>query len=348
MTNRPLPQQEPAATRTAAARDRPIPQWEPVDNGWSWRRLVGEASRQRWREPQLRQWYRPLAQVSALAAAAVAVVATAPVPLRVLALAALVLIPGTAAVHLLFSSPGGSPRAERRPRAPLADPAIRLPLTVVFGVVELLAVVLVVNVAGLTIDGRSVALGTALLGAVLVVTVAAVADRTTDMTSGVSLFRARLPALGQKTAAAMAAVIVLGGGLAGAIALQPKNTETYTTLTFLDPSWLSAAEQSATAGAPVRINWELRAFGYRPDARTIGVTVRIDGVDNPDLALDIRLLTDAAGTGQSTDFYGAVTFPAPVAPGRHLVQLLVQPYPRESFAARDPVMLTGFLRVRSR
>lgn len=295
--------------------------------------------------------------VAVLAAATATAFTPLPLALNVAALAALVIIPGAAAVDVLLSEgcgvlhPGRG-RSPRSLRPLLEDRAIRLPLAVVLGAVGMLAVALALNAAGMPIRSTSVAAGTAALGALLIVArlVITVGTRHNspspviagdDVRTGTGPIRPTLRAI----AAVGASAAVIVGAVAGAVALQPKVPEAYTTLTFLDANWLSAPEQPVQAGLPVRINWEMRSFGYLPDAQLTAAEVQVDGSAVEDTAVDIGAPTLATAPGQPTVLDGSVTFPAPAEPGRHLVQVSVYPYAHQGLSEREPVMLTGFLEV---
>lgn len=244
------------------------------------------------------------------------------------ALAVLTLVPGYALIRLVLG--------ETSPRPLLADAAIRLPLTVVFGVVTLLAVTFILDIAGVPIRTTTVAVGVALSGAALVLGAA----------------MRRLPRYGPSPRAltrpflgAVAAASVLAAAVAAAIWLQPKNNESFTTITFADESWLTQPNQPVAAAAPVRINWIMRSFGYLPDPEATGVEVMIDGSPLTSIGLDFDEPTVPAGPDQPAQMGGAVTFAAPATPGEHLVSVTVYPRAVNALEERQPVMLTGRLKV---
>lgn len=268
-----------------------------------------------------------LAQLALLGIAAAATLQPAPIAVHLVCLAALTLIPGSALTHLLLGESGTRPL--------LADPAIRLPLTAVFGAVTLLAVMLTLHAAGAPIRTTSVAVGAAALGVVLVL------GRTAR----------RLPAYGPGPIALLrpmigllVAAVVLTAAIAGAIALQVHPKETYTTLTFAEQSWLADQSQPEVAGAPVRINWKLRAFGYIPDPQATSVELRLDGSPMTDIAVDIGVPT-IPGPDQISELDGAVSFLAPAKLGTHRVSVSVYPRAVDGIGDRQPVMLTAWLEV---
>jgi hypothetical protein len=307
------------------------------------------------------RWCRPVGvavvSLAVLAAAAATAFHQISPVLHVVALAALVIIPGAAAVDLLLSEPGCplDPERERPPsslRPLLEDRAIRLPLAVTLGAVGLLAVALALDAAGVPIRSTSVVAGTAALGALLILVRLAITIGTQrnsassvigDACIGAGASRIR-PTL-RIAAAVGAAAAMIVGAVAGAVALQARVPETYTTLTFLDASWLAAQVQPVQAGRPVRINWEMRSFGYLPEAQLTAVEVRMDGSAVEGTALDIGVPTLPTAPDQPTVLDGSVTFPAPTEPGRHLVQVSVYPYAHDGLSEREPVTLTGFLEV---
>lgn len=272
-----------------------------------------------------------LARLVLLALAAAVTLAPAQPAVHLGCLAVLTLIPGSALAHLLLGESGT--------KALLADPATRLPLTVVFGAVTLAAAVFALNTAGVPITTTSVATAAALLGAVLVVGQAV----------------RRLPAYGPGATALLRpamgvilATIVLAGAIGGAIALQIHDKETYTTLTFADQSWLAEPSQPETAGAPVRINWNLRAFGYVPDSQATSLELELDGSPVTDIAVDIGVPSVPSGADQPSELSGSVRFLAPSIPGTHRVSVSVYPRAVGAVGEREPVMLTGWLEVRER
>lgn len=307
------------------------------------------------------RWRRPVGSaVVSLAILAAAVAATVnPVSrmFHVAALAALVIVPGVATVDVLLSERGCLHRSKRDRfrhslRPLLEDRAIRLPLAVVLGAVGLLTVSLALNAAGIPISSTSVAIGAAALGTLLVVVrlairvAAPVNSRSSATADGEHRrdHRGFRPTL-RRTALVGAAATMIVGAVTGAVALQVKPPEAYTTLTFLDAGWLTAPEQPVQAGLPVRINWEMRSFGYVPETQLTAVEVRVDGSAIEGTALDIGTPALATAAGQPTVLDGAVTFPAPTEPGRHLVQVSVYPYAHDGLSEREPVMLTGFIEV---
>lgn len=268
------------------------------------------------------------AQLSALTLAAGAATLHTPLSVRLVCLAILALIPGSALTRLLLG--------ESRHRPLLADPAIRLPLTVIFGGITLLAVVFALNTAGVPLRTAPVAVGTALLGAVLVLCQAV--RRLPRFGPGVAALRT--PVL-----ACTAAATVIAAAVAGAIAMQPTPADNYTTLTFADPSWLSDQTQAVVAETPVRINWILRSFGYVPDPETTAIEVRVDGRQSTSIAIDMGVPSAPTGPDQAVELGGAVTLPAPATPGRYRVSLAVYPHALTALGERAPVTLTAWLEV---
>jgi len=263
----------------------------------------------------------------ALAVAAVTLFSS-PWPVQLISLAVLALIPGSALTHLLL--------AETRPRPLLADPAIRLPLAVVFGAVTLLALTFGLNIAGVPIKTTSVAVGAAVLACALVLGQAV--RRSPRYGPG-------LASLGRPTAAAVTAAAAIATAVACAIALQPKTTETYSTLTFVDHSWLVDPSQPAVADSAVRVNWMLRTFGYTPNPSATSAELSLDGNPTAKIAVDIGTPALPTGPGQPTELGGAVTFAAPSSPGIYRLSISVHPSPVGGLGGREPVTLTGWLNV---
>ncbi|GAA2554929.1 hypothetical protein [Mycolicibacterium diernhoferi] len=243
-------------------------------------------------------------------------------------LAILVLITGSALTQLLLG--------ESRRRPMLADPLVRLPLTVVFGTVSLLAVVLALHFGGVRIGTTGVTAGTAAMGAALVI--------------GQGM--RRLPRFGPRPAelirpalASSAAAAVLAVAVVAAIALQPKAAESYTTLTFADQSWLSEASQRAVAAEPVTVGWILRSFGYLPDPALTAVEVALDGGPLTAVAVVLGDFSAAAQPGDPIEISGSVTFAAPDSAGLHRVSISVYPHSKGALHERLPVTLTGWIEV---
>ncbi|MGJ6126758.1 hypothetical protein QN239_29685 [Mycolicibacterium sp. Y3] len=283
-----------------------------------------------------------IGQVLALVLAAAPSLISLPVTLRAAASAVLVVLTGSALVRVLLAEPRAVRSRASRDLPLSGDPAIRWPLTGVLGAAGLLATVLVLAAVGLPLNERSIGAGVCALGALAVGAAWLLRrDRCGNQAheGGGQLPMRRLVRTGTSV---LAAVAVIGGGFAGALAIQPKESATYTSLTFADISWLTAQDQPVNAGGLVRIPWEMNAFGYQPDVAMTAVTIRIDGAETSGIALDIATPVSSA---DSVDVLGAVTFRAPIEPGRHLVDVIVHPYTRDSLQEREQVMISGFLKV---
>ncbi len=269
------------------------------------------------------------AKLMVLGVAALVVTTTAcPLVVGLACLAVLVLITGSALAQLILG--------ESRNRTLLTDPAVRLPLTVVFGTVSLLIVVFALHFSGAHIGTGTVTLGIAGTGGAAVI--------------GQSL--RWLPRLGPSPAelvrplsGATAAAVVIAAAVVAAVALQPKAAESFTTLTFADQAWLSEPAQPAVTAEPVRMNWILRSFGYLPDPGLFSVQVVLDDVPLSVVAVDLGDVVVAAQPSDFSEMKGSVSFLAPNAAGLHRVSISVYPYGRATVAERAPVTLTGWIEV---
>ena len=264
--------------------------------------------------------------VIASVAAFGAVAFQAPVGVRVIASAVLLIVPGIGLARLLL------PRTETRG----SDGALVIPLSIVLGMLVWLGAAMGLHAFGVKLGTTAIALTLACVGLVL----ASLAIRP-GVRRPLTLRGA--PAVGRyRTAAAVVTTAaLLTGATAAAIALIPTPTAPYTTVAFVDDTPFGDRAPVAAAGSTVRLEWVVRGFGRTLSPAQTSVRLAVDGVPLSDVAVDMSPDT----TDASASISGAVTFSAPVVPGRHTVDLLVQPIARDGSDVPGPGYVSTPLEV---
>ncbi|TQR86300.1 hypothetical protein D8S82_12000 [Mycobacterium hodleri] len=262
----------------------------------------------------------------ATVAAFAAVALQAPVGVRIVASAVLVIAPGIGLARLLL------PRREIRG----SDGALVIPLSIVLGMLVWLGAAMGLHAFGVKLGPTAIALTLTGVGLIL----AGLAIR-----SGVRRPEAvrEAPAVGRyRTAAAVVTTAaLLTGATAAAIALIPTPTAPYTTVAFTDDTPFGDRVPVAAAGSTVRLEWVVRGFGQHLSPALTSVRLAVDGVPISDVAVDMSPDT----TDASASISGAVTFPAPVVPGRHIVDLFVQPTAQDGSDVPGPGYVSTPLEV---
>lgn len=261
----------------------------------------------------------------------------APWPLRIVAAAVLVILPGAALTTLLFG--------ERE------DPAIRLPLTVVFGLMLWLVVALILNLIGTSINAPSLAIGVGVVG------LPATIERQRRRLRGGHAFTADVGAAATVPGApahrikAVGAVICSVAAIAVALivaeAIQPHHADRYTSLGFIDtPQFVDGRAAGAAPGGQVRLNWVVRGYGYDMSTSSASVTVTVDGSPVDNVAIDVSPSTEPDEPGATSTVAGAVTFAAPIEQGRHVVAVTVVPATADGTAVPAPGFISTVLEVK--
>jgi hypothetical protein len=272
---------------------------------------------------------RPRPSAIALGASYGAVIALAafgaPRWLALPATAVLLLVPGAALWRLLTGDRRG-------------DPAARIPLTALLGILLWLAVALLLNVIGVPLNATALALAVGGLGACLVLLAGMrrFAVPETDMTAE-STHRTFHRLRGITTIASTAAVMLGAAWLATSMPVTP--VERYTTLGFVDNKPFTSDVPAIRWREPVRLNWELRGFGCDPSPTLTRVGLTIDGRVMDDFAVDV------SSRGDRT-LSGAVTFITPNLMGRHLVELTVLPTAQDGTSLPAPGYVSTPVEVR--
>jgi hypothetical protein len=271
-----------------------------------------------------------LGVAAASLAAFAAVILHAPMGWRLVAAAILLLVPGVGLARLLL------PRNEVRG----IDGALVIPLSVLLGVLSWLGVAMALNAFGVRLSPMTIALTLTVAG--LVFTGLAIRPgipRPVAATRTVALRRYRT------AAAAVTAAVLLSGATAGAVALIPTPKAPYTTVAFVDNTPFGDRAPLAAPGSMVRLQWIVRGFGRSLSPALTSVRLAIDGVPVSDVAVDINPDTAPDITEASAALSGAVTFSAPVAPGKHTVDLFVQPTAQDGSDVPTPGYVSTSLQV---
>jgi hypothetical protein len=276
----------------------------------------------------------------------------APSAPRWIALVVLVVVPGVNVVRLMFGRVSATPH-RHDVASPGADAVVRALLAAVFGITVSLFVALTQSITGMAITAASLAIGVGVVTMVL-----SVASWRQDMSR-----RGQVDEPGGVRAAPRTSVVVevatrwptmasvAGGGAAVVLAFviadaaQPQVPERYTSLGFVDSKPFSAERHVVAPATLVRLDWLLRGFGCDISPPLTSVQVRVDGTPADDVALDIGPLTAPGIAGATGAITGAVTFPAPRAPGRHPVVVTVVPAAADGTPLPDPGFLTAFVEV---
>jgi hypothetical protein len=134
------------------------------------------------------------------------------------------------------------------------------------------------------------------------------------------------------------AALVMVAATCGAVMMVGKPVERYTTLGLLDSKPFTGEVPAITQGQTVRVNWVLRGVGCVPSPALTSVRLTVDGNAMDDIAVDIDGDADLTLTG-------AVTFTAPIEPGRHTVELAVLPAAGDGTPLPEPGYVSTFLEV---
>jgi len=262
----------------------------------------------------------------ATVAAFAAVVLQAPVGVRLVASAVLVIVPGIGLARLLL------PRNETRG----VDGALVIPLSIVLGILVWLGAAMGLHAFGVKLGPTAIALTLSGVGLIL----AGLAMRS-GARRPVAVRGAPVSSRCRTAAAVVTTAALLTGATAAAIALIPTPTAPYTTVVFTDDTPFGDRVPVAAAGSPVRLEWVVRGFGQNLSPALTSVRLAVDGVPIRDLAVDMS--PDTAD--ESAAISGAVTFPAPVVPGRHTVDLFVQPTAQDGSDVPGPGYVSTPLEV---
>jgi hypothetical protein len=265
-----------------------------------------------------------LALAAAVCAATALVVVPYPAPLQtVVAFPVLVLVAGHHGARLVLGHP--QPTEVHADDDTGVDGLLRTVLPVLLGMLSLMAVVLLLDVSGIPITTRNVAMGTGLVALVLLVIARWTAPWSAKPTT-------RSPARPVRGAARRAvgpvvAVLVLSAAVAGAVALRRVPVERYAQLALDEPDVVAGRQVSAPIGAPVTLRWTLRGYGSPlPDtAPAVDVTVG----EGPAMGVraDIGQAEPGTAPGVTTERRAAVTFTAPAATGLYDVRITVDSNP---------------------
>jgi hypothetical protein len=268
-----------------------------------------------------------IAAVAASGLAVVVVVLESPVVLRVPALIVLLLIPGAALARLLSGDTADSP----------GDRAVRSLLSVLLGVLLWLAVALLLVGVRISLTPPNLALGVGATALVLVILAGTrlrpAAGSRTPLAVAARVTRTARSAMSVTTTAV---VIVAAACCASTMISKP--VERYTTLRFVDSLPFAGEVPGVTPGQAVRLNWVLRGVGCVPSPALTSVRLTVDGKAVGDVAVDVG--SDTGGT-----LTGAVTFTAPIAPGRHTVELAALPAADGGTPLPEPGYISTFLEV---
>jgi hypothetical protein len=270
-----------------------------------------------------------IAAVVASGSALVVVALESPMALRVPALVVLLWVPGAALVRLLAGDTIGSP----------GDRAVRIPLSVLLGILSWLAVAMLLNGFRISVGPTSLALGVATTGLVLVI-LAGIRRRPTARSSTPPAVAARVSGALRSGASLAAAAAVIVAATCCATTLISKPVERYTTLGLVDSKPFAAEIPAVRRGQTVRLNWVLHAVGCVPSPELTSVRLTVDGNAVGDVAVDINGDGDTDGT-----LTGAATFTAPKLAGRHLVELAVLPTADGGGPLPAPGFVSTFLEV---
>ncbi|BBZ28535.1 hypothetical protein MMAD_28300 [Mycolicibacterium madagascariense] len=262
--------------------------------------------------------------VNAVFGAAVLVVALqAPAAVRFPAVAALSFIPGAALVRLFLGDPGGH----------LRDPALRLPLSVLLGLLVWLGAALSLDAIAVPLAPRNLTLAVGAMGLVLITTDGVLRSTNPRRTTPRATWLAATRGAGIGVS-----VVVLGAAAYVASTMTVVPVERYTTLAFTDSKPYAGEVPLVAPARPVRLNWALRGFGCRPSPTLTSIRLAVDGVATDAVAVD----TTEAPIGTIS---GAVTFTAPSRPGRYLVELTVVPTAPDGVALPAPGHVSTFVEV---
>jgi uncharacterized membrane protein len=313
-----------------------------LDPSWTSPAVFGDDERTRRHE-------RNLLALIVIALAVAAVLLGAPAPIRALfSLPALVLVAGSAATPLVLGRP---PTLDPGPAEATAgahgdDSAVRWLLTVLLGLLSLLASVLVVAVLGFAINTTSVVLAIGVLAALLL---AVVQLRDLDLAHAPVPSRAAARVTLKARARAGIWVLTAGAVLVGAVllaqSLRPVPTETYTVLRFTNATQFGPDPVNARPGQQMILEIAVQSYGYQLTAEAPTVAVSVAGQPARDVEVSFQPVQAHPAGGDPGDSaqLGAVAFDAPSKPGLYQVELNADARPEGA----DPTSLVTWLQVRS-
>jgi hypothetical protein len=265
----------------------------------------------------------------ALVLAVVTIALDLPMALRAPALLAMLVMPGFALTSLLLGDSNDH-----------GDQAVRIPLSILLGVLTWLAVSLLLDAFGIPL-GKSLAIGVGAVGLTLATLVTLLRlRRTPAIRSNPQAVAARATAAMKSSALITVGVVVLGAATVVAASMITRPVERYTTLAFVDNKPFAGELPVVVRGEAIRFNWVLRGFGCTPSPVLTRVRLAVDGNAIDDIAVD----TSASSAGTLT---GAVTFTVPATVGRHLVVLAVLPADDGGVPLPEPGFVSTFLEVRT-
>jgi hypothetical protein len=268
--------------------------------------------------------------IPAFIATSVAIIIVAldmPAALRIPAMVVLLWVPGTALARLLTGNVTSGH----------GDRALRIPLSVLFGILSWLAVALLLNVCGIPLGPRSLALGAGATGLVLVSVAGVQHHPARDATGPLAVAEGVTKTLRSGAGVAVTALVVAAATCCAAMMIT-KPVDRYTMLGFRDSKPFNGEVPNVTRGKAVRLNWVLRGVGCDPSPTLTSVRLTVDGKAVGDIAVDID---DDRGEVLT----GAVTFTAPITPGRHMVELTALPTADDGTALPAPGYVSTYLEV---
>jgi hypothetical protein len=267
-------------------------------------------------------------------------VAPTPVPVRALVvLPALVLVAGGSAAALVLGRRDRTRGAaiDAVAAADVADTAtdgdgerpdalLRPVLTVLFGLLALLASTLLLAVLRVPLSTRAILLSTAGLTLVLLL---AARGRTVLPRRGAAAEPVPLPSRSSVRAGlgVTAAVLLLVAAVAGAIAIQPTTVDRYTQLSLDNPGVVRGEPLTVAAGRRVLLRWTLSSYGYPLTRADPTVDVTVGGVTPVAVIARQSSPGSAAtvGTGPVDRLAGTVDFVAPNTEGLYTTRLAITP-----------------------
>lgn len=260
---------------------------------------------------------RTLAMVALVVVAAVVEMLPAPAIVRsVFAFPVLVLVTGHSLTRLVLD--GWRPEHSTGPDRAGGDldGLLRVVLPVLLGVLSLLAAVLALSAFGIAIGTRSAAVVVGGVGVGLSVLALPSRTRSGAGPGRVGLGRISLPG----TTVVLAATVVMGVALIGAVTLRPVPVLPYAQISLDDPGVVAGSPLSAAPGASVPVHWVLRGYGG-PLSLDPSVDVTVAGRPVPVTSVDA--VGDAPAADGADVQRGAVRFAAPVATGLYDLRVRV-------------------------
>jgi hypothetical protein len=269
-------------------------------------------------------------------------VAPTPVPVRALVvLPALVLVAGGSAAALVLgrrdrargaaidavaAADGADTATDGDGDGERPDALLRPVLTVLFGLLALLASTLLLAVLRVPLSTRAILLSTAGLTLVLLL---AARGRTVLPRRGAAAEPVPLPSRSSVRAGlgVTAAVLLLVAAVAGAIAIQPTTVDRYTQLSLDNPGVVRGEPLTVAAGRRVLLRWTLSSYGYPLTRADPTVDVTVGGVTPVAVIARQSSPGSAAtvGTGPVDRLAGTVDFVAPNTEGLYTTRLAITP-----------------------